>query len=239
MSEKVIKPGPELDVKPDWPSPQELHNSFVPGNLVPPPTSDDGEPIELVIDNNYTAHLGEYEIVLSGNEIFLLNSLLLQRDKPLTADDIKRLGFVTHSTPTPQTVNSRTLRSRLESAYDFLSEQLNSNDSAPLVATQEAPDGECLYYVNPNLVVTDKREVKTSATSAPTSPSKPALDFLIDHGTRAEKGEAGPKGELYARIVTLDRLPFVPSPTGAPIEVAIVDNTTLRIGDKLVRLGSH
>lgn len=57
---------------------------------------------------------------------------------------------------------------------------------------------------------------------------------------QAEKSGLPDVGNLYARIVSLEKLPAIePREGAAPIEVEIIDNSTLRLGGQVIRLRDH
>ena len=236
MTDHESEAGLKLEIAPEIPSPQDLHNRFIPGDLVPPgqPSSED-ETIELTIDNDYTMHLGEYEIVLGGLEIYVFNALLLLRGRQPTASELRSLGFTTTST------SPAAIRRAFNDAYENLVEQLNVNGNQPLVAAEGDEPESAQFYVNPNLVVTDKRSDEPKLEERIyTAPKREVADFVIKQTMRRERKEVSFDGDLYERLLTLDRLPDIPLAEGAsPIEIEIVDNTTLRVGDQIIHLGAH
>lgn len=150
------------DVVSDLPTPKDLHNRFIPGSLIPHgQSSSESETIELTIDNDYTMHLGEHEIVLGGLEIYVFNTLLLLRDRQPTASELRSLGFSTTSS------SPAAVRKAFRNAYELLAEQLNVNGNQPLVAAEGDEPESAHYFLNPNLVVTDRRTHEAQVASTP------------------------------------------------------------------------
>lgn len=113
---------------------------------------EDVDPITLTIESDSTIAIGDHRTILSGDELFIFNTLLCHRDKVMRPHDIREYGFQPHarSENTRRTTFSRSARVLL-SQLAWL-----TDESTPVVQALGQRRGRT-YQLNPAVVVVDTR----------------------------------------------------------------------------------
>lgn len=131
----------------------DLYARIVSPDYIPavnPP--EDVDPITLTIESDSTIAIGDHRTILSGDELFIFNTLLCHRDKVMRPHDIREYGFQPHarSENTRRTTFSRSARVLL-SQLAWL-----TDESTPVVQALGQRRGRT-YQLNPAVVVVDAR----------------------------------------------------------------------------------
>ncbi|MDO4661224.1 MAG: hypothetical protein Q4B27_03725 [Candidatus Saccharibacteria bacterium] len=151
----------------------DLYARIVSPDYIPavsPP--EDVDPITLTIESDSTIAIGDHRTILSGDELFIFNTLLCHRDKVMRSHNIREYGFQPHarSENTRRTTFSRSARVLL-SQLAWL-----TDESTPVVQALGQRRGRT-YQLNPAVVVVDTRpdtdhDIRPSRPNAP-SPHEP------------------------------------------------------------------
>lgn len=154
----------------------DLYARIVSPDYIPavsPP--EDVEPITLTIESNSTIAIGDHRTILSGDELFIFNTLLCHRDKVMRPHDIREHGFQPHarSENTRRTTFSRSARVLL-SQLAWL-----TNESTPVVQALGQRRGRT-YQLNPAVVVVDTRP-DTDHDTRPSHPNTPPPHEPLTH----------------------------------------------------------
>ncbi|MBI2591909.1 sigma-70 family RNA polymerase sigma factor [Candidatus Saccharibacteria bacterium] len=154
---------------------------------------------------------------------------MLHRDQAIAARELRSHGF------RPGASETSANASFYKTTQDLMA-RLNEAAGTEVV-TKLGQKRASRYAVNPNLALSDLRTEEDLAREVIDPRYRGGGKINPDFTRSSERISAG---NLYARLIDLDRIPEVPLREGlTPVEIAIVDNTTLRIGDENVRLGAH
>lgn len=154
----------------------DLYARIVSPDYIPavsPP--EDVEPITLTIESDSTIAIGDHRTILSGDELFIFNTLLCHRDKAMRSHDIREHGFQPHarSENTRRTTFSRSARVLL-SQLAWL-----TDESTPVVQALGQRRGRT-YQLNPAVVVVDTRP-DTDHDTRPSRPNTPLPHESLTH----------------------------------------------------------
>lgn len=154
----------------------DLYARIVSPDYIPavnPP--EDVDPITLTIESDSTVAIGDHRTILSGDELFIFNTLLCHRDKVMRPHDIREYGFQPHarSENTRRTTFSRSARVLL-SQLAWL-----TDESTPVVQALGQRRGRT-YQLNPAVVVVDTRP-DTDHDTRPSHPNTPPPHELPTH----------------------------------------------------------
>lgn len=134
---------------------EELHQRLVdPSRLPKMREVPEGQEISITIlgDNKIRVRdreLRERDLTLSTKEIFILNALLLLRDKPRGAAELRALGFQVEGKANPVVTFSRLMKP--------LMDRINRAASKEVIK-KIGEKRNTQYAVNPNAVLTDARQ---------------------------------------------------------------------------------
>lgn len=136
---------------------------------------EDVDPITLTIESDSTIAIGDHRTILSGDELFIFNTLLCHRDKVMRPHDIREYGFQPHarSENTRRTTFSRSARVLL-SQLAWL-----TDESTPVVQALGQRRGRT-YQLNPAVVVVDTRP-DTDHDTRPSHPNTPLPHEPLTH----------------------------------------------------------
>lgn len=154
----------------------DLYARIVSPDYIPavnPP--EDVDPITLTIESDSTIAIGDHRTILSGDELFIFNTLLCHRDKVMRPHDIREHGFQPHarSENTRRTTFSRSARVLL-SQLAWL-----TDESTPVVQALGQRRGRT-YRLNPAVVVVDTRP-DTDHDTRPSHPNTPLPHEPLTH----------------------------------------------------------
>ena len=154
----------------------DLYARIVSPDYIPavnPP--EDVDPITLTIESDSTIAIGDHRTILSGDELFIFNTLLCHRDKVMRPHDIREHGFQPHarSENTRRTTFSRSARVLL-SQLAWL-----TDESTPVVQALGQRRGRT-YRLNPAVVVVDTRP-GTDHDTCPSHPNTPLPHEPLTH----------------------------------------------------------
>ena len=154
----------------------DLYARIVSPDYIPavsPP--EDVEPITLTIESDSTIAIGDHRTILSGDELFIFNTLLCHRDEVMRSHDIREYGFQPHarSENTRRTTFSRSARVLL-SQLAWL-----TDESTPVVQALGQRRGRT-YQLNPAVVVVDTRP-DTDHDTRPSHPNTPLPHEPLTH----------------------------------------------------------
>ncbi|MBF1032440.1 MAG: hypothetical protein HXL00_01670 [Candidatus Nanosynbacter sp.] len=154
----------------------DLYARIVSPDYIPavnPP--EDVDPITLTIESDGTIAIGDHRTILSGDELFIFNTLLCHRDKVMRPHDIREYGFQPHarSENTRRTTFSRSARVLL-SQLAWL-----TDESTPVVQALGQRRGRT-YGLNPAVVVVDTRP-DTDHDTRPSHPNTPPPHEPLTH----------------------------------------------------------
>lgn len=154
----------------------DLYARIVSPDYIPavsPP--EDVEPITLTIESDSTIAIGDHRTILSGDELFIFNTLLCHRDKVMRPHDIREYGFQPHarSENTRRTTFSRSARVLL-SQLAWL-----TDESTPVVQALGQRRGRT-YQLNPAVIVVDTRP-DTDHDTRPSHPNTPPPHEPLTH----------------------------------------------------------
>ena len=154
----------------------DLYARIVSPDYIPavnPP--EDVDPITLTIESDSTIAIGDHRTILSGDELFIFNTLLCHRDKVMRPHDIREHGFQPHarSENTRRTTFSRSARVLL-SQLAWL-----TDESTPVVQALGQRRGRT-YQLNPAVIVVDTRP-DTDHDTRPSHPNTPSPHELLTH----------------------------------------------------------
>lgn len=154
----------------------DLYARIVSPDYIPavnPP--EDVDPITLTIESDSTIAIGDHRTILSGDELFIFNTLLCHRDKVMRPHDIREHGFQPHarSENTRRTTFSRSARVLL-SQLAWL-----TDESTPVVQALGQRRGRT-YRLNPAVIVVDTRP-DTDHDTRPSHPNTPPPHELLTH----------------------------------------------------------
>lgn len=154
----------------------DLYARIVSPDYIPavsPP--EDVDPITLTIESDSTVAIGDHRTILSGDELFIFNTLLCHRDKVMRPHDIREHGFQPHarSENTRRTTFSRSARVLL-SQLAWL-----TDESTPVVQALGQRRGRT-YQLNPAVVVVDTRP-GTDHDTCPSHPNTPLPHEPLTH----------------------------------------------------------
>lgn len=168
-AEPVEQPAPTAEqskAEPQTSSEQEqssrrLHEKIIDLNETPVMRPvDEAEAIHITVGNDNTIIIKERSIGLSPNETFLLNALLLLRDKPRSSSELRALGFEPEGKTPASTAFANTIRP--------LMEKLNQAAGKEIIKKLGERRGT-QYAFNPRAVLSDLRgtdqELVTSASA--------------------------------------------------------------------------
>ncbi|GEM_PF-4105857 len=128
-----------------------LHNRFVDPALLPevPPVSK-ADAIHAEITGNNVITVGEQPLTLKPHQLFAFNALLLLRDRPSTARELRALGFCSHlEKPT-------SVRQHFSKTMAQLIVTCNAASSADIII-KSGPRRATRYMINPRFLITDRR----------------------------------------------------------------------------------
>ena len=136
---------------------------------------EDVEPITLTIESDSTIAIGDHRTILSGDELFIFNTLLCHRNEVMRSHDIREQGFQPHarSENTRRTAFSRSARVLL-SQLAWL-----TDESTPVVQALGQRRGRT-YQLNPAVIVVDTRP-DTDHDTRPSHPNTPSPHELLTH----------------------------------------------------------
>ena len=154
----------------------DLYTRIVSPDYIPavnPP--EDVDPITLTIESDSTIAIGDHRTILSGDELFIFNTLLCHRDEAMRSHDIREHGFQPHarSENTRRTTFSRSARVLL-SQLAWL-----TDESTPVVQALGQRRGRT-YQLNPAVIVVDTRP-DTDHDTRPSHPNTPPPHELLTH----------------------------------------------------------
>ena len=154
----------------------DLYARIVSPDYIPavnPP--EDVDPITLTIESDSTIAIGDHRTILSGDELFIFNTLLCHRDKVMRPHDIREHGFQPHAR------SENTRRTTFYRSARVLLSQLAwlTDESTPVVQALGQRRGRT-YRLNPAVVVVDTRP-DTDHDTRPSHPNTPLPHEPLTH----------------------------------------------------------
>jgi hypothetical protein len=112
---------------------------------------DGNSPIDVTITSDETIMLNGNTIILNDDKLFVFNALMLHRDRPRTAREIRRLGF----RPTEQ--QPSVINNAFHSAIKTLAEELDQAAGVEIIEI-EGKTVNTRYIINPSVMLIEGRD---------------------------------------------------------------------------------
>ncbi len=126
---------------------------------------DESEAINAEITTDNSIKIGQTQIPLGKHELYLFNALLMLRDKPRSASELRELGF------NPDAKSQNQINSSFSRTMSDLIDKLNGAARKEIIK-KLGDKKSTRYAVNPKLVLSDVREKVQQSVNTPTGVKK-------------------------------------------------------------------